>query len=134
MNEFSWFYAILGGGQAFYYLTTAAWPLLSVRTFQWVTGHKTDNWTGRESDHWLLNTVCVLILAVGITLGVSAFRGQPRLEAMVLAIGAIVALTSIDLIYVPRGVIRPIYLLDALAECLLLAGWIAFVVVVGIPG
>lgn len=133
MNEFSWFYAILCGGQAGYYLITAVWPLVSVRTFQLVTGRKTDNWTGSESDHWLLNTVCALILAVGVTLLVSAIRGIPRLETMVLAIASIFALSTIDFVYVSRRVIRPIYLLDALAEGVLLLGWIAFALMVGMP-
>src|SRR5437660_1092047 len=104
------FFAMLCGAQAVYYLATAAWPLIHVRSFQAVTGKKTDNWTGREADHWLLNTVSVLILAVGLALAVAAWRDVPSLETVVLAIACILALTAMDFIYVSRRVIRPVYL------------------------
>src|SRR4051794_17610666 len=46
--------------QGLYYLVTGVWPLVSIETFQTVTGWKTDHLvTGRESDHWLVMTVGV---------------------------------------------------------------------------
>jgi hypothetical protein len=38
--------------------------------------------------------------------------------------GVAIALTAIDVIYVARGVIWPIYLLDAAIEVALIVGWI----------
>ena len=41
--------------QGLYYLMTGVWPLVSIETFQTVTGRKTDHIvTGREADHWLV--------------------------------------------------------------------------------
>jgi hypothetical protein len=46
-----------------------------------VTGPKTDHLvTGRESDHWLVMTVGVLITAVAVTLLVAAWRRHVPLE------------------------------------------------------
>src|SRR4051812_49609509 len=53
--------------QGLYYLVTGVWPLVSIETFQMVTGPKTDHLvTGRETDHWLVMTVGVLVTAVGL--------------------------------------------------------------------
>jgi hypothetical protein len=107
--------------QGIYYLGTGVWPLVSVETFQLVTGPKTDHpVTGRESDHWLVMTVGVLITAVATTLLVAAWRGREPLEVAVLAAAG---LTAIDVIYVARQVIAPIYLADAALEVVLIAAW-----------
>jgi hypothetical protein len=42
--------------------------------------------------------------------------------------GAALALTSIDVIYVSRGVIAPIYLVDAAIEVVLILGWIVVLI------
>ncbi len=115
--------------QGLYYLVTGFWPLVSIETFQRVTGPKTDNLpTGREADHWLVMTVGVLIMAVAIALLAAAWRRRNPPEAAVLAIACALGLTGIDVVYVARQVIAPIYLADAAAEVLLLAAW-AFVLV-----
>src|SRR4051794_19239540 len=66
--------------QGVYYLVTGVWPLVSIETFQMVTGRKTDHLeTGREADHWLVMTVGVLITAVALTLLLAAWRRKnPR--------------------------------------------------------
>jgi hypothetical protein len=110
--------------QAVYYTLTGVWPLLSIESFQAVTGPKTDHLvTGREADHWLVMTAGVLITAAGLALLVAAWRGRVSAEIVTLAVGMAVGLTAIDVIYVSREVISPIYLVDAAAECVLLAGW-----------
>ncbi len=119
-------FTVLCWAQGMYYLVTGVWPLLSIRSFQAVTGRKTDNWTGREGDHWLVYTVAVLILAVAATLIVAAVHGGPSLEVVVLALASIVALTAIDSVFVARRVISPIYLLDAVVEIGLLIAWAMF--------
>jgi hypothetical protein len=61
--------------QGAYFLLTGVWPLVSIRSFQWVTGPKTDHvHTGREADHWLVMTVGVLVTSVAVTLLTAAFR------------------------------------------------------------
>jgi len=118
--------------QGLYYLVTGAWPLVSIETFQMVTGPKTDHLvTGREADHWLVMTVGVLITASAVALLVAAWRGQNPPEIAVLAVASALGLTAIDVIYVARQVIAPIYLVDAAAEVVLIAAW-AFVLVRGV--
>jgi len=107
-----------------YYFVTGVWPLLSIETFQMVTGRKTDHLvTGREADHWLVMTVAVLIVAIAVPLLLAAWRRREPVEIAVLAMASAVALTSIDVVYVVRGTIAPVYLLDAAVELVLIAGW-----------
>lgn len=112
--------------QGLYYFITGLWPLVSISSFQYVTGVKTDNWTGSETDHWLVNTVAVLVLSIGFVLIVAAWRRPPSVDAFLLAVTSAIGLTAIDVIYVSRRVIDPIYLLDALAEVILLIGWAVY--------
>src|SRR5947209_12491747 len=114
-------FTVLLWAQGLYYLVTGVWPLISIRTFQMVTGPKTDHLvTGREADHWLVMTVGVLITAIAIALLVAAWRKRNPLEIAVLALASAAGLAGIDLVYVARGVIAPIYLADAAAEVILI--------------
>lgn len=111
--------------QGGYYLLTGVWPLVSIRTFKMVTGEKTDNLsTGLEVDHWLVITVGVLITAIALALLTAAYRRSTGIEIAVLALGAATGLTAIDIIYTLRGVILPVYLIDAAVEIPLIACWL----------
>jgi hypothetical protein len=117
-------FAVLCAVQGLYCLITGAWPLVSIETFQAVTGRKTDHLvTGREGDHWLVNTVGVLVIANALVLLFAAWRNRPSPEVALLAIGSAVGLTAIDVTYVVRGVIPPIYLADAGLEVAYLIAW-----------
>lgn len=112
--------------QGVYYLATGLWPLLSIETFQQVTGPKTDHLQARaptEADHWLVMTVAVLVVAVAASLLTAALRRNGAAETVVLAACAAVGLTAIDAVYVSREVIAPIYLADAAVEVAFLLGW-----------
>src|SRR5688572_1280353 len=75
--------------QGFYFLVTGVWPLVSIDTFQAVTGPKTDHLvTGREGDHWLVNTVAVLVTADALVLLLATWRGRPSPEVALLALGS----------------------------------------------
>jgi hypothetical protein len=103
-------------GQGGFYLVTGIWPLLSIRSFEWVTGPK--------RDRWLVKTVGVLIAVIG---GVTALAGQRKCvtpEIALLAGGSAAGLATIDVVYVRRGRIRPIYLLDAISEVGLIVAWL----------
>ncbi|MFO0851378.1 MAG: hypothetical protein U0871_22895 [Gemmataceae bacterium] len=118
-------FAVLCWVQGVYYLVTGVWPLVSIETFQAVTGPKTDHLaTGREADHWLVNTVGVLVTAVAVGLLVAGWRRRPTPEVVALGLAAAVALAGIDVVYVARGVIPPVYLADAAVEAVLIAGWV----------
>jgi hypothetical protein len=110
--------------QGSYYFATGVWPILHVRSFKWVTGEKTDNLpTGLEVDHWLLMTVSALIVAIAVTILAAAWRRTCVVEIAILAVTAAIGLTTIDIVYTIRGVILPIYLLDAAIEIPLIACW-----------
>jgi NADH:ubiquinone oxidoreductase subunit K len=112
----SYLYLFLCLVQGIIYLVTGIWPLVSIETFQLVTGPKTDI--------WLVNTVAVVIIAIGVALLASVWRRRPVAEIVVLAAGANIGLAVIDCLYVSRQTISQIYLLDAFIEVVLLAGWV----------
>jgi len=100
--------------QGLYYLGTGVWPLVSLDAFLAVTGPKTDL--------WLVQAFGGLVAVVGIALLVAAWRGVSA-EAVTLAVGGALALAAVDVVFVSKRVIGPVYLLDAVAEVGLLAGW-----------
>lgn len=79
--------------------------------------------TGPKTDLWLVKTVAALIAAIGLTLLLAAGRSNFPPEVATLAVTSAVALLAVDLNYVAKKVIPPIYLADAAAECALLALW-----------
>lgn len=99
--------------QGVYYLLTGVWPLVSIDTFQMVTGPKTDL--------WLVKTVGALIAVIAVTLLAAARR--LTFPIILLALASAAVLTAVDVIYVVQGVIPPVYLLDAAAEVVLIAWW-----------
>jgi hypothetical protein len=123
MARDTWFAAVCWV-QGVYYALTGLWPLVSIETFQWVTGRKTDHLvTGDEADHWLVMTVGVLVMAIAAAILFAAWRKKFSAEIAVLALASAAGLTAIDVIYVWRGTILPIYLVDAGAEISLIAAW-----------
>jgi hypothetical protein len=101
--------------QSAYYLPTAAAPFVSRGRFEVITGPK--------SEWWLVQTVGALIGVIGGTLAVSASRDAQSDELYVLGLGTALALGAIDLVYVARRRISPVYLADAVAELALAVGW-----------
>jgi hypothetical protein len=101
--------------QVAYYLPTGIWPLLHIRSFMKLTGPKTDV--------WLVKTVGVLITVVGAVIAMAARRDRVNKEIAALAVGSAAALTGIDVVYVAKGRISPIYLLDAVGELGLIGLW-----------
>ena len=99
-----------------YYLISGVWPLLSITSFQLVTGEKTDL--------WLVKTVGLLLMISGCVLVVAAYRRRIHLEIVILAVGNAFVLSLIEVMYWAAGTISPIYLLDAVLEGLLIAGWL----------
>ncbi|MFL5341068.1 MAG: hypothetical protein ACJ8F7_13055 [Gemmataceae bacterium] len=101
--------------QGSFYLVTGLWPLIDLVSFEQLTGPKTD--------HWLVQTVGVLVAAVGLTLLVGACRRRNPPELAVLAVACALGLTGIDVVYVSRHVILPVYLADAAVEAVLILAW-----------
>jgi len=102
--------------QASYFLVTGFWPLLNIRSFEWISGPKVDR--------WLVKTVSALIAVIGSVIGLAAWRRRLTPEIELLGVGSSLALATIDVIYVARRRIRRVYLLDAVAEAALAATWL----------
>jgi len=102
--------------QGLFYLPNGIWPILHIRSFEAITGPKTDR--------WLVKTVGALITVVGITLLGAARRQRMTPEMAVLGAGSAASLAAIDVVYVARRRISPIYLLDAVAEIGIIFGWL----------
>lgn len=107
---------IVGMAQALYFLVTGVWPWISMRSFTAITGPK-KAW-------WLVKTVGALVTVIGATIGLAAWRRRITPEIGFLAVGSAGSLALVDLLYVAKGRIPPVYLLDMLAELLLIVGWL----------
>ena len=101
--------------QGAFYVATGVWPLVSVRTFEAVTGPKVDR--------WLVKTVGALVTVVGGVLVAAGSQRRVTPEIALLAAGSAAVLASIDAVYVAKGRISPVYLLDAAVELPLAAAW-----------
>jgi hypothetical protein len=105
----------LAVAQGSYFALTGAWPLVSRRTFELVTGPK--------QDFWLVKTVGVLVTVMGGVMMAAGIRDCVSPEVHLLGQGTAAGFAIIDSYYVQQRRISRVYLLDALAEVLLLAGW-----------
>lgn len=101
--------------QSAYYFITAIWPLVHIKSFMIVTGPKTDI--------WLVKTVGALLVPVSLAIALPLFVETPLLTATLLAAGCCIAFISIDVYYSLNGTISKVYLLDAVAQGILLGGW-----------
>ncbi|HVL24155.1 MAG TPA: hypothetical protein VM450_08720 [Thermomicrobiales bacterium] len=107
----------MGIAHALYFIPSSIWALVHIRSFEKVTGPKVDR--------WLVKTVAGLLTVIGVVIGRSGMRQRVTPEIAALAIGSSGVLTAIDLVYVRKKRIAPVYLLDAIANLLLIGGWIA---------
>ena len=106
---------IVSAAEGIYFAVTGLWAIVDIRSFQVVTGPKVDL--------WLVKTVGALVGVIGSVLMLAAYRRRVGSEIVLLGVGSAASLTVIDVLYVARKRIASIYLLDALAELLLIAGW-----------
>jgi hypothetical protein len=105
----------LAAVQSAYFLFTGVWPLIHLQSFMAVTGPK--------DDIWLVETVGVLVAAIGAGIGVAAWRDRISAEVITIAVASAIGLATIDTIYVVRGRIDAIYLLDVATEAVIVAAW-----------
>jgi hypothetical protein len=63
--------------QGGYYVATGIWPLLSMRSFERITGPKIDK--------WLVKTVGLLVTAIGATILLGSKRKLPSPDVRLLA-------------------------------------------------
>jgi hypothetical protein len=109
------FKSILSITQGIFYLVSGLWPFISASSFQKVTGPK--------ADFWLVKTVGVLVSVIGSVLISAGLRRKQNIEVPMLAIGSASGLAGIDIAYVAKKRIPPVYLMDALAETVFAVLW-----------
>jgi hypothetical protein len=102
-------------GQGAFYAATGAWPFVSMRSFEAVTGPK--------MERWLVKTVGGLIGVIGGALVSAGARRRVTPELAMLGAGSAIVLAGIDVYYVSKRRISPVYLLDAVAELGIAAAW-----------
>jgi hypothetical protein len=102
--------------QGIYFFISGIWPILSMSTFLKVTGPKTDL--------WLVKTVGLILVVIGVVLIVAQVNREINTSIIVLAIGSAFSLILVEVVYVVKRVISPIYLADALIELLLIGWWV----------
>lgn len=100
--------------QGMIYIATGLWPIVHLRSFEWVTGPKPEG--------WLVKTTGALIATIGTALVIGA-RERPSRALRFLGIGAAAALGGSALYYAAKRRISPIYFADAALEGALIAGW-----------
>ncbi|NKX56456.1 hypothetical protein HGG74_18380 [Arthrobacter sp. E918] len=103
--------------QGLFNLLTGLWPLVHYRSFEAVTGPKTDQ--------WLVKCVGGLGAAGGYAQLRAGTSAGGKAAARRLGAGMAATFAAIDLVYAGSGRISRIYLLDAVVELGWLAGWAA---------
>jgi hypothetical protein len=100
--------------QGAYYVATGLLPFASRRAFEALTGPKRE-W-------WLVQTEGALVTVVGGAALSAGARRAATPELVAVAAGSAATLAAIDVVYVAKGRIPPIYLADAAVELGLLGG------------
>ena len=94
--------------QGILYVVSGAWPVVHLASFEAVTGEKYDD--------FLVHTVGLLLVTVGIALLAALRRHSLTPEILWVAAGSAGSLLAIEIVYYLNGRLSPIYLLDAAAE------------------
>jgi hypothetical protein len=112
----------LACAQSAVFVSTGIWPALHMRSFELVTGPK--------RDRWLVETMGLFIAAVGAALGTAGVSRARSVapETIVLGAASAATLAACDVVFVAKGRIRAVYLLDAILESAFVAGWFAVAV------
>ena len=105
----------LAGLHAGYLVATGAWPLVHRRSFEALTGRKTD--------FWLVRTVGGLAVTCGLAMGAAVIRGRrpPEVQLLAAAQAAVFVLSDF---YAARNQSR-IYLGDVAMQAICLPAWFA---------
>lgn len=102
--------------QGAFFFISGLWPLLHLPSFLTVTGPKTDL--------WLVQTVGALLAVFGAALMLAARRQRVSAEWIFLGVTLAAVLATVDIVFVNRAVIPPIYLADAVVESTIVVAWL----------
>lgn len=98
--------------QGLFYVASGAWPVLHMRSFEFLLGPK--------EEHWLVHTVSGLLIGIGTSQLLTESAPTAISAARRTGLGTATSLALIDLRYAATGRISRMYLVDALIE----AGWL----------
>ncbi len=98
------------------FLSAGLWPVLSIGSFERVTGPKTDR--------WLVKTVGSLIAVAGGAGLHAARRDRVTPEIVGLLVGVSSVLAGVSFWYARQGRISRIYYFDTLLEAALVGAWL----------
>jgi hypothetical protein len=96
-------------------LVQGMWPLTSMCNFLAVTGPKTDL--------WLVKPVGLMLAAIGVVLIYAQRSAAVVPPVALLAIGAAASLVIVEIVYVLKKGISPIFLGDAFVEIVRMVWW-----------
>ena len=107
--------------QGFYTFITALWAIIDIDSFMQITGSKTDI--------WLVKTVSIVLVAVGLTL-LSHLKepDEPVLPAILLGSITSAGLAFIDFFYSSDNTISFVYATDGIIEAFFFLGWMIVLV------
>jgi hypothetical protein len=101
--------------QGIYYLLLGLWPLLGIGSYQAATEY--------VETPWIVHSAAVLLLVIGATLCLAAYRRQGTAEILTLAFGSGLGMAIVDLHLYYRG-LSWLFVLDAILQVLLMAFWL----------
>ena len=107
--------AALSRAHGLFNVVGGVWPLVSMRSFERVTGPK--------ADRWLVRTVAGLMVVNGVTQLAAGSAPEALRLSRRLGQGTAATLAAIDLAYAPPGRISKVYLVDAAAELTWVVLW-----------
>lgn len=105
--------------QGVYIIVTALWALVDIDSFIWVTGPKTDI--------WLVKTVAVVLVSIGLALLIAVRESQPSLSIKVLGLTNAAGLAVIDFYYTSNSTIKWVYAADGVLQVLIIISWIILI-------
>ena len=118
-NIFGWTFAFFTSypplAQGLYCLAIGFWPLFGLGSYL--------SLTGQPGEVWVVQAFGVLLVVIGGTLCLAAYRSQGTPEVLFLAFGCAVGLTAIDIHLVYRG-LSAFYIFDAVLQVALVAFWV----------
>lgn len=103
-----------------YFCITGLWPILHMDSFLFVTGPK--------EDLWLVETVGMLAMVIGLGLLIGGWTKNITFPLSMIAVAAAIGFILVDVIFVWRLIISPIYLLDAAVEFVFLVAWVIYII------
>ncbi len=105
----------LARAQGLFNVVGGLWPIVWLRSFEWIFGPKHDDWLQKTSGG--------LFAASGLVLLKTEPTESALRAARLLGMATAATYLAIDLIYVPAGRLRKTYLLDAAMEIGWLRAW-----------